>query len=193
MHVTTWTRGTWGLVVLFALTEAAANWLAATHKLAVGLFLIPAGAFLIPVSLLLRDGLHVWHPRSAIWAALGVGAVASALFSLSVARVAMASTVAFTIAFGVDMWVFGRLKKYDLPTRMRASNWFSLPVDTVVFVPLAFAGQFPLGALILGQVVAKILMTEVAVGAFWVYQQRQVRRELEQMRQALTESTRPWQ
>lgn len=178
----TWTRGTWLLVLFFALTEALANWLAATYKLTAGPFLIPGGSFLIPVSLLLRDGLHVRHPRSAIWAALVVGAGTSALFSYSAARVAIASVVAFVVGFAADTWVFEKLRRHSIYTRMRVSNWFSLPVDTLVFVPVAFAGLFPIAALIPGQVVVKLLMTEVAVLAFWGYHRLTIRRQLDKMR-----------
>jgi hypothetical protein len=164
-----WCRRTYLLVVIFALTEIAANWLAATYKLSVGPLLIPGGSFLIPISLLVRDGLHLRHPRSALWVALAMGAGVSGVLNSGVARVAFASVVAFVVAFGVDTWVFNLLRRRSVTARMRGSNWASLPVDTLVFVPLAFAGLFPLGALIPGQIVVKLVMTEVAIGVYLLW------------------------
>lgn len=161
-----WRRATWLLVITFAVTEAAANWAAATYKIAVGPTLIPGGSFLIPISLLLRDGLHLKHPRTALVGALLAGAGISALFNYEVARIALASVVAFTISFGVDTLVFSRLRRRPMYVRMRASNWASLPIDTLVFVPIAFYGLFPIGPLLLGQTIAKLGMTEVAVGLY---------------------------
>jgi uncharacterized PurR-regulated membrane protein YhhQ (DUF165 family) len=46
---------------------------------------------------------------------------------------------------------------------MRWSNVASLPIDTLIFVPVAFYGLFPILPLILGQLTVKLLGTEVAV------------------------------
>lgn len=153
----------WSLVLAFGLTELAANLLAAYVKIPLWFMLIPGGAFLIPIALLIRDQLHLQY-RSMLGYALVVGALASILtMDLSVMRVAIASILAYLVSFGVDTVVFEAMKGRSLPARMRGSNWASLPIDTVIFVPVAFAGLFPIMPLILGQVFAKLTMTEVAV------------------------------
>lgn len=159
-----WTARTTWLVAIFAASEALANILAAAFKLPVGPFLIPGGSFLIPISLLLRDQLHLRHPRRSLWVAMMIGGVVSALFGSSVMRIAGASVLSYWVSFLVDTWVFDRLKRRPFTARMRWSNWASLPVDTLVFVPLAFAGTgFSLWALIPGQILAKLAMTEAAI------------------------------
>lgn len=170
-----WSRRTWFLVTAFALTEFAANWLAATVRVPVGPTLIPGGSFLIPVGMLLRDELHENHPHRTLWVALGIGLVTSVMWSGAVARVALASVVAFTLAFLVDTYVYRYIRsRRGVGTRtaaMRWSNWASLPVDTLIFVPLAFAGVAPLGELIPGQLVVKLAMTEVGIlGWRWLRQ-----------------------
>jgi len=98
--------------------------------------------------------------------ALLIGATVSATFSYEVARVAIASVLAFTLGFIIDTLVFGALRHRPVHVRMRASNWASLPVDTFVFVPIAFAGLFPLTGLIIGQLLTKLGMTEVAIAVY---------------------------
>lgn len=162
----TWRRMTWGLIGLFALCETVANWLAGTYKVAWGPLLIPGGAFVVPIGLLLRDALQLRHPRSAVVVALIIGAGVSATFNATVARVAFASVVAFVVGFSVDTVVFTALRGRTLDWRMRISNWAALPVDTLIFVPLAFGGSFPLWSVIPGQLVAKLGMTEIAIAVF---------------------------
>jgi len=172
-----WRKATWILVAFFAVTEVAANLAAAAYKIALGPALIPGGAFLIPISLLLRDSLHLRHPRTALIAALMTGALASTLFNLEVARIALASVLAFMISFGVDSVVFSRLSHRPMYVRMRASNWASLPIDTLIFVPIAFYGLFPIGPLLLGQLIVKLGMTELAIGLYRIGRRWLTRRE----------------
>jgi len=154
------------LLTGFVGTEVLANWAAAVYKLPLGPLLIPGGAFCIPISLLLRDGLHLHHPRTSLGAALLLGAFVSTLLGGQVPRVALASVAAFVVSFAVDTWVFDLCWRRAPEVRMRLSNWASLPVDTFVFVPIAFAGLYPIVPLMLGQLVAKLAMTELAI---WVY------------------------
>lgn len=164
MNRSQWTMATGVLVVLFAVLEATANWMAATYQWHLGPMIIPGGALLIPLALLLRDQLHLRHPLSALWAALMVGVMANVVFgSGQTLRVAVASVVAFMVSFAVDSIVFDKLWRRSRVERMRYSNWASLPVDSLVFVPIAFLGAFPIGGVIAGQILAKLAMTELAI------------------------------
>ena len=178
----TWRWGTTWLVAAFAVSELLANWLAATFKIPVGPWLVPAGAFLIPLSLFMRDALQLRHPRKAVMIAFFLGAGVSALFNYEMARIAVASIAAFTVSFITDTVVFTAMRKRPLPWRLRLSNWAALPVDTFVFVPIAFGGLYSLGAVIPGQLIAKLGMTELALGIWWLWSRIRIRRQLNTMR-----------
>ena len=80
------------------------------------------------------------------------------LFGLSV-RITFASWVAFLINQNVDAWVFAKLKE-KLPKqvllRSASSDIADLTLDSLIFIPLAFAGTgMPLTPLIVGQIVSK--------------------------------------
>jgi hypothetical protein len=151
-------------VALFGLLELLSNVLAAHYKFPVLGMLIPAGAAVVPLAMLLRDSLQEHHGRRAVVAALVLGISATLLTAdLSVIRVALASVLAYVVSFGVDTYVFSILWNRPAHVRMRWSNVASLPIDTLIFVPVAFYGLFPILPLILGQLTVKLLGTEVAV------------------------------
>jgi len=177
-----WRRSTTWLVAAFAVSELAANWLAATFKIPLGPWLVPAGAFLIPLSLFMRDALQLRHPRKAVTIAFFLGAGISALFNYEMARIALASFAAFTVSFLTDTVVFTAMRNRPLPWRLRLSNWAALPVDTIVFVPIAFGGLYSLGAVIPGQLIAKLGMTEFALLLWWAYHRILIRGQLKRMR-----------
>lgn len=165
-----WSRSAWALVAAFVACEFAANWLAATFLVPLGAWLVPGGSVVIPIAMLVRDALHEGHPRSTLVVAFVLGVAVSVLWSRDVARVAWASAAAFGVSFTVDTVVYNFVRTRRLVgsrvAAMRWSNWASLPVDTLVFVPLAFGGTAALGALIPGQVAVKVLMTEVGILAW---------------------------
>jgi uncharacterized PurR-regulated membrane protein YhhQ (DUF165 family) len=82
------------------------------------------------------------------------------------ARIALASFAAFTVSFLTDTVVFTAMRNRPLPWRLRLSNWAALPVDTIVFVPIAFGGLYSLGAVIPGQLIAKLGMTELGIAVY---------------------------
>lgn len=158
-----WTWRTTLLVAAFALSELLANWLAATYKVPLGPWLVPGGSFLIPLSLFMRDALQLRHPRRAVSLAFLLGVAVTACFNYEMARIALASLAAFTVCFVTDTIVFTSLRKRALPWRLRWSNWAALPIDTLVFVPIAFGGMYNLKALIPGQLIVKLGVTELGI------------------------------
>lgn len=182
-----WRSSTTWLVLAFVVSELLANWLAATFKIPVGPWLVPAGAFLIPLSLFMRDALQLRHSRKAVTIAFLLGAGISALFNYEMARIALASFAAFTVSFITDTVVFTAMRNRPLPWRLRLSNWAALPVDTVVFVPIAFGGLYSLGAVIPGQLIAKLGMTEFALLVWWCWNRFRERRASREMYRQMTE------
>lgn len=159
-----WTVATLLWVFLFGVAELLANWSAAHYKLHLGqVAIIPVGSFVLPISLFIRDQIQRKHPAQAVVLAGAVGFLVSCSFGEQVFRIAIASVIAYVFCFLTDTYVFTKTAGLPIYTRLRRSNWAALPVDTFVFVPIAFAGLYPLGPIIVGQLVTKLLITEVAL------------------------------
>lgn len=142
-------------IVLHAATIALANVLTARFGIVpVGFGLVAtAGTYAAGAALLARD---VVHRYGGAWWSLASIALGGALsWAMSSPELALASTVAFTLAELADLVVFAPLRKRTFAGAVVASNAVGAPIDTVVF--LALAG-FPLGwSVVLGQLVGKLV------------------------------------
>jgi uncharacterized PurR-regulated membrane protein YhhQ (DUF165 family) len=121
----------------------------------------PIIAFLlIGAVLTLRDKLHdLYGPRTVMWLIL-LGTVISVLFGGSMARIALAGALAFTVSELADTGVYHVLRKQPWLRRVNVSNTAGAAVDSILFPSLAFGG-FPV-AIVLLQFAAK-----TAGGALW--------------------------
>lgn len=148
-------------VVVFVAAIATANLLVAYF----GPWFSPINAFvLIGLDLSLRDWLHdKW--RDQLWRMgllIASAGVLSYLLNPAAGRIAVASTVAFTVAATVDALVYHRLIDLHWLKRSNGSNVAGAATDSMVFPLLAF-GWFPgLPAIIALQFAAK-----VAGGGIW--------------------------
>jgi len=148
-------------VVIFIAAIATANLLVAHF----GPWFSPINAFvLIGLDLSLRDWLHdKW--RHQLWRMgllIAVAGLLSYLLNPAAGQIAIASTVAFTLAATVDALVYHRLIDLDWLKRSNGSNVAGAATDSAVFPILAF-GWFPgLPAIIALQFAAK-----VAGGGVW--------------------------
>jgi hypothetical protein len=92
-----------------------------------------------------------------------------------VPRIVIASITAEVVSELIDGEVYSNWKKRvkGAPqwTRVAVSNGISLPIDSIIFVVIAFAGTLPvqgLLALIWGQIVIKAIITVVSVPAIYL-------------------------
>lgn len=111
---------------------------------------------LIGLDLVLRDYLHdEWQQnRTRNLAALIASAgVVSYLLNPATARIAIASTAAFTLAALVDWGVYSLAHRSPWLVRSNASNVAGAAVDSLVFPTLAFG--MVLWPIVIGQFVAK--------------------------------------
>jgi len=96
-----------------------------------------------------RDRVHhlsasrAWVYRMIAWCA--VANVVAAAATGTPMRYIVASFTAIVLAEGADTEVYHRLRERSWAARVLASNAVSVPVDTVVFVAIAFAGSLPFG------------------------------------------------
>lgn len=129
-------------------------------------YLAPAGVFTVGLALVLRDLVHEWLGRTAVLAAIVVGAALSYLVASP--ALATASAAAFLVAELADMAVYGPLRKRGLLWAVAGSNAVGLIVDSVLFLWLAFGSL----AFLPGQILAKAYMTLAAVAVIAVIQRR---------------------
>ena len=95
-----------------------------------------------------------------------------AAFSLmmgSTPRIMAAGPVAYGVSLFLNVWLFSALRgKGDsgglwMMARGAIASALSQVVDTLIFITLAFYGEFPIGDLLLGQMLAKVTLSIVLV------------------------------
>lgn len=84
-------------------------------------------------------------------------------------RVMMAGPAAYIVSLLLNIWIFDRLRgdgettTASLMIRGAIASALSQAVDSVIFVTLAFYGQFDITGLLIGQVIAKVVLSIVLV------------------------------
>ena len=84
-------------------------------------------------------------------------------------RVWAAGPAAYIVSLLLNIWIFDRLKgsgeatTIGLMIRGAIASALSQAVDSVIFITLAFYGLFPITNLLIGQVVAKVVLSIVLV------------------------------
>jgi len=162
-----------------------ANWSVATFGTD---FIIINTFVLLAFDLTIRDLLHDrWHGKALkrnMALLIISGSALSALVNLDVARVALASMIAFAAAGVVDVVVYEKLFKRPRLLKINASNVFSALVDSIVFVVIVF-GFTPATV----SIIATAFVAKVAGGAVWsVILTRLVRRDASRYIDAMTVS-----
>jgi hypothetical protein len=113
---------------------------------------------LIGLDLTLRDRLHdAWEGRELVLrmgVLIAVGGLLSWLVNGAAGPIALASTVAFSLAAIADALIYAVLGERSRPVRVNGSNVVSSAVDSLVFPTLAFGGFLPF--IVLGQFAAKV-------------------------------------
>jgi uncharacterized integral membrane protein (TIGR00697 family) len=175
-----------GYITLQLIADVAASKIVDIQGLAV-----PAGTFVFALTFTWRDALHrrlgrEWA-RAAIVMAGAANITMAAYFLLAIAlpsapfwsnqqafatvlgivpRITVASIIAEVISELVDTEVYHRL--FNLPRWLGVvgSNAVSLPLDSFIFIGLAFAGTMPLASMlevIWGQTILKAIVTLVSI------------------------------
>ncbi|WP_158611061.1 queuosine precursor transporter [Aurantiacibacter spongiae] len=84
-------------------------------------------------------------------------------------RIMAAGPVAYGVSLLLNVWIFDRLRGrgdgggFWLMARGAIASAISQAVDTLIFITLAFYGEFPIGNLLVGQAIAKIVLSFVLV------------------------------
>lgn len=84
-------------------------------------------------------------------------------------RIWMAGPAAYIVSLLLNVWIFSRLRgsggggTTSLMIRGAIASALSQAIDSVIFITLAFYGEFPITELLIGQVLAKVVLSIVLV------------------------------
>jgi uncharacterized integral membrane protein (TIGR00697 family) len=85
-------------------------------------------------------------------------------------RIWLGGILAYGISTFLNVTIFSRLKSREgaglLWFRSAVASVLSQIVDTCIFITIAFYGVFPIGELLLGQMLAKVVLSAVLVPPF---------------------------
>ena len=192
------------LIAGYVLFQLLADITAAKIITLFGLF-VPGGTLIYALTFTWRDLVHKQLGKKAavttIWVAAAANVIMALYFILIVKiapapfwpnqeafaatlgiipRIVAASIVAELIAELIDTEVFhfAQERKWPQWIRVLISNGISLPIDSVVFVALAFVGTMPLTALwdiTWGQVAIKGAITVLSIPLIYMIPSRSVR------------------
>jgi len=116
----------------------------------IGIISFPAGAIMIGLCFSLRDFVQKYYGKYKCWLWMLLATIITILFSR---EVAFASGIAFLLAESID-WLVFTFYNNSFKKRLILSNILSLPVDSLVFVPILFGWNWEL---IIGQAIIKIV------------------------------------
>lgn len=122
--------------------------------------IFPAGAIAIGLTFSLRDFVQRSFGHK-VWYFMLVSTVLTALLSFVLAdmpippwKVALASAIAFIASEAID-WLVYTITKKDIIFRIIVSNLFSTPLDSILFVGIAFGSYSFLEPPVYGQAIVK--------------------------------------
>jgi len=98
------------------------------------------------------------------------GLEAFQLIHATTPRIMAAGPVAYLVSLLLNVWIFSRLRgegeangSVGLMVRGAVASALSQAIDSVIFITLAFGGEREIGSLIMGQALAKIVLSLVLV------------------------------
>ena len=116
----------------------------------------PAGAPLIGLTFSARDYVQRKYGKWRCWWFMGLALLVTVAFN---PKIALASGSAFVVAEGLD-WLIYTLTRRPFAQRLILSNIVSTPLDSAVFVTVAFGWHWPA---VWGQTLVKFASSLVAI------------------------------
>lgn len=132
---------------------------------------VAVGTLVFGITFDQRDRLHHYYGRKAVYLTVGITALLAVLESYFLGvpgRIILASLIAIVIAEAADTEIYQNAIKRPWLERVIRSNAVSIPLDTIIFNCIAFAGVFSrleLVSIIFGETVTKVLVSGIV--AFW--------------------------
>jgi queuosine precursor transporter len=150
--------------LIYIAATLASNYMAAWFVPLPIFGLVSIGTLTFGVTFTQRDKVHHFG-RRAVYAMILAAAVLNVLESVFLGvswRVILASFTAIILAEAADTEVYQRLMARPWLQRVAGSNAVSIPLDTILFTSIAFAGVFPLAMLIsimFGDIIVKAVIS----------------------------------
>lgn len=148
----------WSIIYLTAVLSA--NYTATWFIPVFWFGLVSFGTVLFGATFTARDYVH-HKGRRYVYVMIAVAAAASVTLSLTGPvdwRIIAASVTAIVLAELLDTEIYQRLINWSWLARVSVSNAFSIPVDSILFNFIAFAGVFALpvlASIVLGEIIVK--------------------------------------
>lgn len=155
----------WYFAIAYMLSIVLANLTVAKFGLVTwfNFLVFPAGAIFIGLTFSLRDFVQrewghrdVWYFMIATTVITVIMGVVLSHLPIPLWKVALASGVAFIVSEAIDWAVYYFLKK-DIIWRICISNIFSVPIDSILFVGIAFGTFSFLAPPVWGQSIVKYI------------------------------------
>jgi uncharacterized PurR-regulated membrane protein YhhQ (DUF165 family) len=165
---------------LYCIAVWVANLLATVFLPIPGIGMVAAGTLVFGATFTLRDRVHHQGKRwvYAMIAVAALGMVLQNLFLQVPLRIVLASLVAIVLSETADTEIYHRLLHRSWWMRVASSNALSIPLDSMIFNAIAFAGVFPWKVL-LSLVAGEILVKAIASAAVaWRLDRNQTQRPI---------------
>jgi len=152
----------WTIGILYVISIIAANFCVSYFGIVNYFGLVfPAGAIFVGLTFSLRDIVQREWGDWNVWYFMLVSAFLTTITGMMLShlpiplwKVAVASCVAFMVSEAVDWLVFTFLK-WDIVKRIMISNLFSTPIDSILFVGIAFGSFSFIAPPVYGQAIVK--------------------------------------
>lgn len=125
----------------------------------------PAGVVFVGLTFSFRDFTQRYWGKWKIWLFIAISTVITLFMNW---QIAVASVSAFLIAETIDWLVFTITKK-DFTHRILISNTLSTPIDSMIFVILAFGWNWDA---IYGQAIIKYLSSLLVIPFIWYWDKK---------------------
>lgn len=121
--------------------------------------ILSVGTLVFGVTFTARDYVHQLG-RKYVYGMIAIAAILALIMSATLAvpwRIVIASFITILIAETADTEVYNRFLRHNWIVRVLASNSVSVPMDSIIFTVIAFAGVFSVG------MIAEIVYADVIV------------------------------
>ncbi len=139
---------------------------------------VAVGTLVFGVTFDQRDRLHHYRGRKAVYITVAITAFLAVLESYFLkvpGRIILASLIAIVIAEAADTEIYQNAIRQPWLERVIRSNAVSIPLDTIIFNCIAFAGvfsQIELISIIFGETVTKVIISGIV--AFWKVKEKEI-------------------
>jgi len=122
----------------------------------------PAGVIFAGLCFSFRDFAQQYWGVSKIWVFIGIATIITMFMNW---QIAIASVSAFLISEFVD-WLIFTITKKDFIHRIWISNTISTPIDSIIFVSIAFSWNWNA---ICGQAIIKYISSLLVIPLIWYW------------------------